>query len=157
MRREWSGSNSSRNSSACSVLPIVAGLSQGVRERRNFKRKRAGGVPSTSLSSSRSSLRVMIRSEKMQGHVRLVADHPTVVGDRRDVEQRAGGEIDRRAVGQGRYRMAGDDESNVLDLTQRRTGQWPHVLGPFPAGLVCRAADGNAADPDDLELAALEL
>ncbi len=44
----------------------------------------------------------------------------------------------------------------MLDLATRLAERAADVLGPAPAGLVGRPADGHAAQPDDLEAPLLE-
>ena len=98
----------------------------------------------------------MVRPEKMQRHIRLVPDHPTVVRDRRDVENIAGRHFDDRPVAHRGDGAARNDHAHVLDIAQRRARQRSDVFRPLPAGLVTRAPDGQPADPDDIEPALLE-
>src|SRR3712207_1513689 len=103
------------------------------------------------------SLRITVGPEEVERDVRLVADDPTVVRRRRDVEDTAGREVEHLAPGHRGDGVARDDEADVLDLAEGRAGERADVRGPLPARLVRRAPDGEPADADDLEPAQLEL
>src|SRR4051812_14895702 len=105
-----------------------------------------------SLALPRVPARVMLRAEKMEREVRLVADDPTVVS-RADIENVARLHFIIAAVIHPAGGRTGNDEADVLNFAQGRAGCWPDVLGPFPSWLVTRAADGHRTDLYDLEFA----
>jgi hypothetical protein len=95
---------------------------------------------------------VLVRAEQMQRDIGLVADHPAVVSGC-DVEDISGAHLDDGAVVHCSSRAAGDDQADVLDRAARRAGRRPDMKRPPLAWFIGRAADGHAADPNDLELA----
>src|SRR5215467_3725499 len=99
---------------------------------------------------------VVVRAEKMQGDIRPVAEHPAVVS-RCDVKDVSRAHFSDGAIVHCSSRAAGDDDSDVLDRATRGANSWADMHRPSPAGLVGRAADRHAADPDNLELAFLEI
>src|SRR4029453_7394386 len=96
-------------------------------------------------------------AEKMQRHVRLVANHPAVVRRRWNVKEASGTQLDDGPVFEGSGCSARDDEADVLDRAARRTDSRSDVDRPLPAGVVRGAADREAADPHDLEASLLHL
>src|ERR1700726_2665577 len=98
---------------------------------------------------------VMVRAEKMQGDVRLAADHPAVVS-RCDVEDVSRAHLGDRAVVHRRGRAAGDHDADMLDQAARGANSRADMERPSPAGFIGRAANRHAADPNNLELALLE-
>ncbi len=99
---------------------------------------------------------VVLRPHEVQGHVRPVADHPTVVGNRRNVEERPLGQLDDRAVVEGGGRYPGENHADVLHRAACRADRGPDVLRPFPARLVRRPPDNSRTDAHDLEATLLE-
>jgi hypothetical protein len=65
--------------------------------------------------------RVGFGTEQMNRDVRLLANHPTVVWLRRDVEQIAGSQLDDVSVVEGRRRRARHHQADVLDGATGRT------------------------------------
>src|SRR2546430_13504954 len=65
-----------------------------------FRSKRRPPAPSgcAAPAIARSGLRVLVRSEKVQRHVRLVAHHPAVMGQRRNVEKLPRAQLDDGAI-----------------------------------------------------------
>src|SRR5215831_10934049 len=98
---------------------------------------------------------VVVRAEKMQGDVGLVADHPTVVSGC-DVEDVSRAHLGDRAVVHRRGRAAGDDDADMLDRAARGANSRADMQRPSPARFVSRAADRHAAYPHNLELTFLE-
>lgn len=95
--------------------------------------------------------RVVIRPEEVERDVRLIADHPTVVRRRGDVEQLARAHLDDRPIVERCCCRAGDYHPDVLDAAPRGPDGRPDVLGPPPPRLVGRTSDGEPADADDVE------
>ena len=97
-------------------------------------------------------------AEEMQGDVRLVAYDPAIVAGRsgRYVKERAGTEFVDDTIVHRSGGATGKNQPNMLGVAARRSYSWAHVRGPLPSGLVSGAANGHAADVDDLELALFE-
>src|ERR1700726_4705656 len=94
---------------------------------------------------------VMVRAEKMQGDVRLVADPPAVVSGC-DVE-----DVSRAHLGDGGVVhcsccAARDDDADMLDRAARRAD----MHRPSPAWFIGSAANRHAAYANNLELALLK-
>ena len=70
-----------------------------------------------------------------------------------NVKDLTGTKLDDRAVVERGGGRPGQHEPDVFDCAAGRTDSWTDVLGPFPSRLVGRAADRQAADVDELELA----
>jgi len=87
----------------------------------------------------------------MEGYIRCVADDPTVVWHRRDVEELPYRQFHNRPILKCCYRSAGDNEADMFDAAKSTTGDRGHVFGPFPARLVAGAADCETTDVNDLE------
>jgi hypothetical protein len=98
---------------------------------------------------------VVVRTEKMQGDIRLVADHPAVVS-RRDVEDVSLVQLGNGAVVHCSRRAPRDNDADMLNRAARRAGSGADMRRPSPARLVDRAADRHAAYPNNLELALLK-
>src|ERR671919_2812777 len=94
---------------------------------------------------------VVLRPQKMQRHIRLVAHHPAVMRIGRDVEQVSRAQFDHAAISERSGRCAGEDESDVLDGAPTRADRGTNVLRPLPPRLVGCPPDGEAAEADDLE------
>src|SRR5262245_6346619 len=101
--------------------------------------------------------RIVIRTEKVQRYVRLVAHDPAVVRHGWDVEKIPGPQLDDAPVVERYGCDARDDEPDVLDAATRRARTGPNVNGPLPPRLIRRAADREAADMHDLESSLREL
>src|SRR5271156_3405232 len=98
---------------------------------------------------------VVIRAEKMEGDVGLVADHPAVV-TRRDVEDVSRAYLGDGAVVRCSSCAARDDDADMLDRAARRAGRRTDMQRPSPAWFIGRAADRHAAYPNNLELSFLK-
>src|SRR5687768_16775453 len=89
--------------------------------------------PRPSTLYPRRSARILLRAEKMQRDVWLVADDPTVVGVGRDVKQFAGVQLDHAAVGKGGGGRSREDEPHMLDRAPSRPDTGTDVLRPSPS------------------------
>jgi hypothetical protein len=107
--------------------------------------------------TSRASLRVFPRAEKMQRHVQLLAHHPTVMRVSRNVEEGSRKEVVHLPVGELHRRVTGKDEADVLDITPIRPDRRSDVHRPAPARLVDGPADRHTGQRDELEPALLEV
>src|SRR3954470_25033340 len=93
---------------------------------------------------------IPLRTQKVERHVGLNAHHPTVMGLGRNIEEHPRTELE-HPVFQGNGSNAGDHDAHMLDATSGRTHRRAHVFRPAPAGLIGGPADGEAAQPDQLE------
>jgi hypothetical protein len=98
---------------------------------------------------------VVIRAEKMQGDIGLVADHPAVVS-RCDVKDISRAHFSDGAVVHRSRRPPRDDDTDVLDRATRGANSRADMQRPFPAGFIGRATNRHATYPNDLELALLK-
>src|SRR5208283_4622254 len=101
---------------------------------------------------------VMLRAEKMQRNVGLIAYHPAIVSRRpgRDVKQHAGPQLVNRTIVHRRCGTAGDYQPNMLDIAARSPYARAHVFGPLPSGLVDSPADGHATEANEFESSLFE-
>ena len=97
----------------------------------------------------------MIRSEKMQGDVRLVSDNPRVMGCGRNVEQVPSSHFDHSPIRESCGSGSGKDKAHVFHLAVALSQIKSHVLRPSPAGLVGCAPNGHAAEAHQFEPADL--
>ena len=93
----------------------------------------------------------------MERHVWLVANHPTVVGLGRNVEQLTRAQLCHATIGERGRRDACQHEAEVLDLAALLAERATHVLRPSPTRLVRRAADRHPPETHDFEPAQREL
>src|SRR5712671_6074339 len=98
---------------------------------------------------------VVVRAEKMEGNVGLVADHPAVVSGR-NVEDVSRAHLGDHAVVHRSGCAARDDDAHMLDRAARRAGRRADMQRPPPAWFIGRAANRHAAYPNNLELALLK-
>src|SRR5262245_19091322 len=98
-----------------------------------------------------------MRAEEVEGNVRFVPHDPAVVRLRRDVEGGTCRQVENAAVVERGRRMAGQNDSEMLDAAAPLTELRADVLGPFPARFVRRAAQSLTADGDELEPSLFEL
>src|SRR5262249_8873592 len=99
------------------------------------------------------SFRVRARSEKMQRHVLLTSDHPTIVRAWRDVEEGSGLQrVDFSAL-HCRSGPSRDHKADMLHAAERRAGHGAHVLRPFPTRLIGSAPYCHPSDVHYFELA----
>src|SRR6266704_61818 len=103
------------------------------------------------------SLRVMIRPEKVQRHIGLIPDDPTVVRFRGDVEQRTRRELPDATIVERRHCPALQHKTQVLDATTVRSDCWTHIDRPLPPGLIGGATNGHATDRNELKASTGEL
>src|SRR5215510_9325880 len=75
---------------------------------------------------------------------------------RRHVEQSAGSKFFNSSVFQGRSCPAGEYDSDVFDVTERRAGNWTYMLGPSPTRFVRGTTDRHATDVHNLEFSFLK-
>src|ERR1700732_92620 len=132
--------------SVFSLADAISPTSSGVRGNHKV---RMGTAPRA--TGRRASPGVVRGSLEVQRDVGLVADDPAVMGLRRNVEQRAGGELDLPAIAHRGHGAAGDDHADVLDFAEVAAGQRPDVGRPAPSGLVLRAADRQATEAHEVE------
>jgi len=93
----------------------------------------------------------VVGAAEVQGHIRDIADNPTVVGFGRDVEQLPGAQLDHSAVAERRRGRSGDDQPDVLDRASRLPNGRPDMLRPAPSRLIGRSPDGHPANAHELE------
>src|SRR4051794_7458878 len=110
----------------------------------------------TSTASAAALGRVLLASQEVERHVGIVADDPRVV-PRRHVEEVARAHHALLAVVHPDGRGARHHQPDVLDRARRGAGRGADMLGPAPARLVRRPADGHRPDAVDLEAPLLEL
>src|SRR5215469_15601661 len=99
------------------------------------------------------SLCIVVGAMKVQGDIGLIAEHPGVVRLCWNVEQIAGAHLQDTPVSKSCCRCTCNDHSNMLDMTARLTERAADVLGPAPAWLIRRAANGHPTQSNDLEAA----
>src|SRR5713101_7661261 len=93
----------------------------------------------------------MIRPQKVQRHIGLISDHPTVVRFRGDIEQGTRRELPDATIVERRHCPASQHETQVLDATTVRSDRWTHIDRPLPPGLICGATNGHPTDRDELK------
>src|ERR1700730_13453279 len=98
---------------------------------------------------------VVVRAEKMQGDVGLVADHPAVVSWS-NVEDVSRAHISNGAIVHRSCRPARDDDADMLNRATRRANSRADMERPSPTGFIGRAANRHATYPNNLELALFE-
>src|SRR5262249_5915676 len=106
-----------------------------------------------SPSDGQALLGVRVGAKKMQRHIRLVADHPTVVRILRYVEQLAGTQLEHPAIVERGRGNAGENEPDVLHGTACFPQPGTYMLAPAPPRFIGCAANGHPADMHELELA----
>src|SRR5437764_1963747 len=127
------------------VEPVIANVLRD--------RDREAHPPEPSHNSSAGG--VLLAADDVQRYVRLVADDPTVMSGWH-IEEIPCPHHHLAAVIHLRDRLAAQHEPDVLDLARALSGPRPHVLGPLPAWLIGRPAEGGRSDAVELELALLE-
>jgi|SRR5579859_4198334 len=98
---------------------------------------------------------VILRAEQMDGNIRLVADHPTIV-PRWNIENVSRFHFDDFAVAHRSRGFAGNDDSDVLNLTHGLIKIATNVRRPFPARLIRGFTQSHACDMNEIESALLE-
>ena len=98
---------------------------------------------------------VILRAEQVDGNIRFVADHPTIV-PRRNIENVPCFHFDDFAVAHGRRGFAGNDNSDVLNFTHGLIEIATDVRRPLPAGLVRGSTQSHSGDIKEIESALLE-
>jgi hypothetical protein len=98
---------------------------------------------------------VVVRAEKMQGDVGLVANHPAVVSWS-NVEDVSRAHLSNGAIVHRSCRPARDDDADMLNRATRRANSRTDMERPSPAGFIGRAANRHATYPNNLELALFE-
>src|SRR5262249_54278722 len=93
----------------------------------------------------------------MQGHVRFITDHPTVVARRRDVEYASGSEHDGFSVFHRRGSGSRKHQTKVFDFAEPRASQRPNMFRPSPARLIGSSSNAEPSDVDHLKAAFFEL
>ena len=88
--------------------------------------------------------------EKVERHVLLVAEHPAVVAAR-DAEEISGSHRQLGSVVHLDRDATAHHQPDVLDLTQRGTGERSDMFGPAPTWCVDGAADLLPAHGEKLE------
>src|SRR5256712_3677766 len=128
----------------------------GIRSPRTRRPARPAGERAASSGTVPAELPgVRGRAQKVQRHVRLVADDPGVV-PRSDGEQVSRLERDLPAIVHDDHGASGHHEADVLHPAGRRPGDRLDVLRPFPSRLVAGAADDHVTEFHDLERSLLE-
>ena len=75
----------------------------------------------------------MFRAKKMEGDIRLLADHPTVV-DRSDIKEISSAHLVIAAILHSTGGTTGDNQTDMFHLAKRSAGRSAHMLRPFPSG-----------------------
>src|SRR3989449_5886339 len=87
----------------------------------------------------------------MERDVWFVANHPTIVRCRRDIEELPGPKFDDAPIVEGGGGAAAQHQTEMLHRTARGAYSGADVYRPSPAGLVGRASEGASGDGDDVE------
>src|SRR6267143_6047219 len=99
----------------------------------------------------------MIRPEKMQRHIGLIPDHPTIVWLRGNIKQGTRRQLPNPPIVERRHRPALQHQTQMLDATTIRSDRRTHIDRPLPPRLIGRATDGHATDGDELKTPTSEL
>src|SRR5215472_10873301 len=96
---------------------------------------------------------VFLRAQKVERHIRLIADDPTVVTRRtgRNIEQGADWTLVCRVTINRKRGTAGQNQTYVLDVAKRRPNARSYIVRPTPSRFVCSPADCEPSDVNDLE------
>ena len=105
----------------------------------------------TALAVSTTFGRVILGSEEVQRHVRLIANDPTVVWHGRNVEQIACVKLTYSTIIERNGRGSRENEPDVFNRTTRRANTRANVLAPFPSWLIRRTTNCDSAQVDQLE------
>src|SRR6478672_7495462 len=106
------------------------------------------GVRSTSaLAFSR----VLFSAEKMQRHIRLIANDPAVVRHRRNVKQISRVKLNYSTIMERNCRGSRENEPDMFNGTTRRAHTRTDVLAPFPSWLIRRTTNCDSAEMDPLK------
>src|SRR5262249_28776249 len=100
-------------------------------------------------------LGIVVRTQKVEGNIRLVPDHPAVVRDLRDIEQLAGPKLEYPSVLQRSRRRARDDQPDMRHPATPGADGRADVLAPPPPRLVSCWANSETANVYDFELSLL--
>jgi len=87
----------------------------------------------------------MLRAKKVKRYVRLVADDPTVVRNRRNMKNVARVQFENATIIERGGCGSRKNESDVFNMTARRPDGWTDMLAPFPTRLVSRAPNRHSA------------
>src|SRR6476620_9687576 len=110
------------------------------------------GVRSTSaLAFSR----VLFSAEKVQRHIRLIANDPAVVRHRRNVKQVACVKLNYATIVERNCRGPRENKPDMFNGTTRRANTRTNVLAPFPPGLIRRPTNCDSAEVNQLEFSFL--
>jgi|SRR6185436_15564790 len=95
--------------------------------------------------------RVILGSEEVQRHVRLIADDPAVVRHRRYVKQIACMKLNYATIIECNRRGSRENKPDMFNRTARRADTGADVLAPFPSRLICRTTNCDSAEVDQLK------
>src|SRR5262249_17776498 len=105
-------------------------------------------VTSAVLTASSS---ILLGSEKVQRHVRLIADDPAVVRHRRNVKQAAAFKFNDATIIECNCCSSRENKPDMFNGTTRRADSRADVLAPFPPSLIRRTTNCHSAEVDQLE------
>src|SRR5215469_11325018 len=94
---------------------------------------------------------VLFGANKVQRHVRLIANDPAIVRHRRNVKQLAGFQFNYATIIECNCRGSRENKPDMFNGTTRCANAWSDVLAPFPPGLICRTTNCDSAEVDQLE------
>ena len=95
--------------------------------------------------------RVILGSEEVQRHVRLIANDPAVVRHRRNVKQIACVKLNYATIIERNCRGSRENKPDMFNGTTRRANTRADVLAPFPPWLIRRTTNCDSAEVDQLE------
>src|SRR5262249_9422830 len=94
---------------------------------------------------------VSVRLKQVQGNIWFVSHYPTVMRNRRNVEDIAGAKNRGLAVIEGGGGGAGDNQPEMRRRTPRRVQLRANMPRPSPSRLVDGASDREVTEPDNFE------
>jgi hypothetical protein len=95
--------------------------------------------------------RVLFSPEKVQRHVRLIANDAAIVRHRRNVKQIACVKFDYATIIERNGRGSRENKPDVFNGTSRRANARADVLAPFPPRLIRRTTNCDSAEVDQLK------
>src|SRR6478752_5646981 len=113
------------------------------------------GATRTALAVSTTFGRVILGSEEVQRHIRLIANDPAVVWHGRNVKQIACVKLNYSIIMECNCRGSRENKPDVFNRTARRANARADVLAPFPPRLIRRTTNCDSAEVDQLEFAFL--
>src|SRR6478735_8454350 len=95
--------------------------------------------------------RVLLGAEKVQRHIRLIANDPAIVRHRRNVKQIACAKLNYSTIAERDCCDSRENKPDMFNGTPCRANTRADVLAPFPSWLIRRTTNCDSAEVDQLE------